>query len=135
MSPKFVISLHDARKKKELPLQKNSHKIGHLLYFKVFIKQFFLSLRSRFVTLYLTSVDCPNMVNTQVIAILWGSHNKAHESELSSCEKMHIVSMEMGSVGSCRFSHVFRTICWVVSQNKIDSHFTTALSVVENNIE
>ena len=50
------------------------------------------------------------MVRTQVIAILCGSHSRAQESEDSSWEKMHIVSMEIGSVGNCMFSQVFNTI-------------------------
>lgn len=50
------------------------------------------------------------MVRTQVIAILCGSHSRAHESEDSSWEKMHMVSMEIGSVGNCMFSQVFNTI-------------------------
>ena len=45
-----------------------------------------------------------------MIAILCGSHSRAHESEDSSREKMHIVSMEIGSVGNCIFSQVFNTI-------------------------
>ena len=45
-----------------------------------------------------------------MIAILCGSHSRAHESEDSSREKMHIVSMEIGSVGNCMFSQVFNTI-------------------------
>ena len=68
-------------------------------------------------TLYLTSVVWPNMVSTQVMAILWGSHSKAHESEHSSWEKIHIVSMDIGSVGNSTFSHVFNTICWVIAKN------------------
>ena len=67
-------------------------------------------------TLYLTKVEWPSIVSTQVIAILCGSHSNAQESEDSSWEKIHMVSMEIGSVGSCKFSHIFNVTCFVNNQ-------------------
>ena len=71
---------------------------------------------NRYVTLYFTRVVWPSIVRTQVIAILCGSQSNAQQSEHSSWEKMHMVSMEIGSVGSCMCCQVFNMICFIQNQ-------------------